>query len=225
MLCRNCNHPLEGSEDFCPHCGVPCKFQEVQTKDAKEKDKPAKNDLPKSRENEKPEIFRSEPVYVYADDICPPSGKKQRKNGAAVIVLSVLLILVIALFAAAQYFNLTPVLSGRIANREETTTESVSTTRQGEFSENTGTVAPDISYKPTVCYLSATRGLTLRKGPDEDYAQVRLLPYACRLQLIGGCCAEEDWVYVYVPEYDVYGWLEAGFIMPEQEVETTESEK
>jgi hypothetical protein len=204
MTCKNCNNTLVGTEDFCPYCGTSQKENEIKAIPI-----PEKADTPQSSEGS---IFHSEPVYIYTD---PPKEKKDAKTKIATVLVSVFLlsILVIGGLSLMQYFNLTPAFSALIStlpNRKEDTTYA--DTIESEFDSSVGTVTPDINFKNTFCTVTSEKGLPLRKGPDNSYAQTELLSKDSLLQVTGKSLQNDMWVYVYVPSLDIYGWVSASYI-------------
>ncbi len=213
MICRNCKFSLQGSEKFCPNCGAPLS---EMTKDVT-------NDtasLP-----EPPRIFFT-PVkneeakgnYTEQDDISsdgkptPKKRQKQKSSSKAPVALMLLLLLVIlttALVVAAERFDVAPAIMQYLkADTSTTYAEPLHT----DYQKNSGTISPDINYSPTVAYVSKNNSLSLRHGPDNSYGLIMTLRSGCHLQILGGTSLNERWIYVYVPFYDCYGWLNASFI-------------
>lgn len=209
MNCKNCNNTLAGTEDYCPYCGTPQKFPDlnIQTSEDRGKDK-----IPQPKNTENP-IFQSEPVYIYTE---PPKEKKDSKTKIAVSMVSIFLIslLLIGVFSLAQYFNLTPAFSSLLSTlpSEEPDTKPLETTTESEFDSSLGLVSPDISFKSTLCTVISENGLPLRKGPDNVYAQIDSISNGTSLQAIGKSLQNNLWVYVYVPSLDLYGWVSGSYI-------------
>ena len=223
MICRNCNHILTGDEDYCPHCGVPLKLNtEDDSRDVK--DDTDTQEMPEVRPDSKNTIFDTEPIYVYSTDEegQRKSKKKPKKkvSGVAVTFLVVFFftVLSVGVFVAAEYLGIVPAIS--LDLKKETTglinTNTTEYVTAGSYSDSDGIVSPDISYKPSLCFVSAEKGLSLRKGSDDRYAQIHILPHGKQVQVIGGSITKEDWVYVYVPDDDLYGWLCSSFLTSKQ---------
>ncbi len=203
MTCKNCNNTLVGTEDFCPYCGTSQKEVEIKAVPTEEKIDSSK----------KPEssIFQSEPVYIYAE---PPKEKKDAKTKVATVLVSVFLLTLLAVggLSLAQYFNLTPAFSSLFSTLPSQESTSSPNTSEGEFDSDLGLVAPDISFKSTLCTVTSEKGLPLRKGPDNTYAQTELLEVGTSVQVTGKSLQNDVWVYVYVPSLDFYGWISASYI-------------
>lgn len=204
MTCRNCNNTLAGTEDFCPFCGTPQKEIEIKAVTAEER-----YDTNKPPEGS---IFQSEPVYIYAE---PPKEKKDTKTKVATVFVSVFLLTLLAIggLSLAQYFNLTPAFSALLntqpSQKESTLPEN---TAESEFDSGIGVLAPDINLKSTLCTVTSEKGLPLRKGPDNTYAQSDTLKFGTSVQVTGKSLQNDMWVYVYVPSLDLYGWISASYI-------------
>lgn len=211
MICRNCKFSLQGSEKFCPNCGAP--LSEMTNEVTNTSDT-----LP-----EPPRIFFS-PVKngeikdtcseenIYSSDKAEKKKPKNKSSSKAPVVLMLLLLFVIlsaALVVAAEHFDVAPAIM-QFLKTEATTTypEPLHT----DYQESNGTIAPDINYSPTVAYVSKNNSLPLRHGPDSSYGLIMTLHSGCNLQILGGTSLNQRWIYVYVPYYDCYGWLNASFI-------------
>ena len=209
MTCKNCNNTLSGTEDYCPFCGTPQKFSDLKITNT-EKDE---NEIPaKTKVSESP-IFQSEPVYIYAE---PPKAKKDHKTSLATILVSAFLLclLGIGIHSAAKYFNLTPAFSSLLSTlpTEDTSSPIFESTTEGEFNNSLGLIAPDISLKSTLCVVTSEKGLSLRKGPDNAFAQIDTISNGTILQVIGKSLHNDLWVYVYVSSSDIYGWVSGSYI-------------
>ncbi len=214
MLCRNCNNNLSGEEDFCPHCGIPQKITDVSSIPEKKatEEKPCLNDST---------FFQTEPVCIYTD---PP--KEHKKSKAPFIFISVFIItlLIIGTVTLIDYFQLTPAFSDlfqSLAPTETPTTENL--TLSQDFDSSIGTIAPDINFKSTPCTVSSEKGLTLRKGPDNNYAEISHIPFNTHLQIIGKSLQNDLWGYVYIPSLDLYGWLLCSYITEYSKADITDT--
>lgn len=220
MLCRNCNHILSGEEDFCPHCGVPQKLTDVSIS-TKEKSQEEKEEKDKHKEQNS-SIFQSEPVYIYTD---PPKEKENGKSKGVIAFISlfVVTVLIIGIVTLGEYFQLTPVFSSLFHTQESTTEPlSLETTASSEYDSSLGLIPPDINFKSTLCTVMSEKGLTLRKGPDNTYAEIASVTFGTRLQLIGKSLQNDLWGYVYIPSLDLYGWLLCSYLTEYSELNTTE---
>lgn len=220
MTCKNCNNTLSGTEDYCPFCGTPQKFSDLKITNT-EKDE---NEIPaKTKVSESP-IFQSEPVYIYTE---PPEAKKDHKTGLATILVSAFLLclLGIGVYSAAQYFNLTPAFSSLLGTlpKEEASSPTSENTTEGEFNSSLGLIAPDISLKSTLCIVTSEKGLPLRKGPDNAYAQIDTIDNGTSLQVIGKTLHNDLWVYVYIASADIYGWVSGSYITERSALTDTSS--
>ena len=208
MLCKNCNNNLTGSEDYCPYCGTPQKFPDLKVTPSENKDTDKTSPAPSESS-----IFHSEPVYIYAD---PPQEKKDPKTKLTVVLVSLFLLtlLGVGIFSVSQYFNLTPAFSSLFAvlPTSDSETTILETTTEVEFDSFLGLVSPDINLKSTACTVTSEKGLPLRKGPDNAFAQIDTLSNGTSLQVIGKSLGNNLWVYAYVPSLDLYGWVSGSYI-------------
>ena len=215
MTCKNCNNTLTGTEDFCPYCGTSQKTSEIKAIPTEEKADSIK--LPESS------IFQSEPVYIYAE---PPKEKKDTKTKVATVLVSVFLLMLLTVggLSLAQYFNLTPAFSSLFSTEQPQESTSPENTLESEFDNSIGLVTPDIKFKSTLCTVTSEKGLAIRKGPDNTYAQIEFLEYGTSLQVTGKSLQNDLWVYVYVPSLDVYGWISASYITRSAEIKEPDIE-
>lgn len=216
MTCRNCNNTLVGTEDFCPYCGTSQKEVEIKAVPAEEK-----NDSSKVPEGS---IFQSEPVYIYADS---PKEKKDSKTRVATVMVSLffMTLLVIGGLSLARYFNLTPAFSSLLSTLPSQESTSPESTSEAEFDSSLGLVPPDINFKSTLCTATSEKGLPMRKGPDNTYAQIDTLANGTLLQVTGKCLQNDLWVYVYVPSLDLYGWVQASYITDSSAIKEPDTSK
>ncbi len=212
MLCRNCNYILSGEEAFCPHCGQAVKTQES------EKEETEKNDvslnvtkLPSSKK--KSSIFDVESIESPDSEAEKPENRKS-KGAVAVISLFVLILVAVAVFTSLEYFDLMPAIASFLSEKPSSpgSTSAVSTT-SSQLSGSEGMISPEINYKPSLHTVTLQKPLPLRKGPDDTYAPIDYIPHGTRLQIIGGSLSSDNWVYVYIPSEDIYGWLNASYLM------------
>lgn len=199
MNCHNCKNPLRGDEDFCPKCAAPLKFTDTDSGTAAKKD-PAAQDT---------SIFQSEPVYIYPDT----AKEKAKKPRFTLIFVSLFIITVLGIGAVslAEYLRQTPVFS-QLFSVSSATEQNTTTALLQESDNSIGTIPPDINLKSAVYTVTAEKGLSLRKGPDNAYAPVYNLIYGTTLHLVGKNLSNDLWVYVYVPGDDIYGWVAASYI-------------
>lgn len=213
MICRNCKFSLQGSEKFCPNCGAPLS--------EKTNDVSNNSSIP-----DPPRIFftpvKNEEAYINSSEeltdissVSNPQPKKKKrarsvsKAPVALMLLLLLVILTTALVVTAEKLDVAPVILQHLK------TDTVSTSSEPlhtDYSESSGTISPDISYSPTLAYVSKNNSLSLRHGPDNSYGLIMTLKSGCNLQILGGTSLNQRWIYVYVPVYDCYGWLNASFI-------------
>ena len=227
MICRNCKFSLQGSEKFCPNCGAPLS--------KKANDVTSNSSMP-----EPPRIFftpvKSEEAYTDSNgeltDISSssnPRPKKKKKRArsvskapVALMLLLLLIILTTALVVTAERLDVAPVILQHL--KTDTTTTSAEPLHT-DYSESSGTISPDINYFPTLAYVSKNNSLSLRHGPDNSYGLIMTLKSGCNLQILGGTSLNQRWIYVYVPVYDCYGWLNASFITLGEALEEATEEK
>lgn len=201
MNCHNCKNPLKGDEDFCPRCGAPQKFTDTDSG----KNETNEHSIPPLKESS---IFHSEPVYIYTDT--PPKEIAHKKPKFTILLVSLFILTVLGIGAVSlgQYLKLTPVFSELFPSQNITTTCAVTE----ETDSIIGMLLPDTNLKTASYTVTTEKGLPLRKGPDNAYAVVSNLPYGTVLQLVGKNTNNDLWVYVYVPDKDLYGWVTASYI-------------
>ena len=209
MTCKNCNNTLSGTEDYCPFCGIPQKFSDIKTTGTEK----SEDEIPAQTKPIESPIFQSEPVYIYTE---PPEAKKDHKTSLATVLVSAFLLclLGVGIFSATRYFNLTPAFSSLLSTmpKEDTSSTVPESTTEGEFNSSLGLIAPDISLKSTLCIVTSEKGLPLRKGPDNAFAQIDTIDNGITLQVVGKSLHNDLWVYVYVPSSDLYGWVSGSYI-------------
>lgn len=199
MICKKCNYILSGSESFCPDCGTPC---------VKEKDF--------SQEKEKTTtIFSSEkelPSSIFTDEPAVLHHAEKKKSKAGVYLAAVLILVIVGTVAITltDVLDLTPVISSFIGSVNEKITEEKPS--PSEYSPLSGVISPAVSYKTETAYITGEKGQTLRKGPDDFYGQIDTLPVGTAVHILGTTGTESNWIYVYVPESDFYGWISSSFV-------------
>lgn len=209
MICRNCKFILQGSEKFCPDCGQECK--ENITVEKEEKISPPTILYTSEEESTENPIFRD------AEDKQNSKPKKSKTSAPAFLIfLLIVCVLTVGGFTAIEYFDLAPVIKDYILPDEtaeyENSTEAPSVTKEGEYSDSHGIISPDISFSPTICYVSSDKALALRKGPDNSYAMLMLVDSGTQLQIIGTSHTADEWVYVHIPAEECYGWLSSSYL-------------
>lgn len=234
MICRKCNFILQGSEKFCPNCGAAT--PENQQTEKTQEDTPVAPPAilfssAKTAEANPSQsaIFRDTPPEEE-----PPESYMRKKSRAPLFLAGLFFIIVIFAggFLFMEYFDLAPVIAGYLEtgttkSQEETTSTPTTEPAISDYSDKMGVVSPDINFTPTICYVATSGSLPLRKGPDDSYAMISSLTVGCGLQVIGGTITNNNWVYVYVPTLDCYGWLNSSFLSEANlsEESTTESEE
>lgn len=217
MTCKKCSYILYGSENFCPHCGEKRQSEEVPTE---RKTEPEPKPIFISRDTAYEDIMTKGRIFQPEEPFEDASASRKEKPGKKektssrplVAFLSVVCIALFctAAFTAADYFDIAPAVADFFEQREATTEAPLTT--ESQFSSSSGTVTPQINYAPVNCTVSSAKSISLRKGPSEAYGQISALPSGSELQVIGGSAENESWVYVYVAEKDLYGWVSASFI-------------
>lgn len=230
MTCKKCSYILYGSENYCPHCGEKCKEDDsVQNQKTETEPKPIFISRDPSFEDtaSKNRIFQPETAYEEVLDSPELRARKKQKgvSRGLTALLSVFCVLLFctAIFMAADYFGIVPAVAD-LFSANTTAPENTTDTPEGEFASSFGTVFPQINYAPVNCVVSSANSISLRKGPSDSYGQITFLKSGSEVQVIGGSSTEENWVYVYVSEEDLYGWLSASFIsgnLPEAEEKST----
>ncbi len=203
MICQKCNHILKGSESFCPDCGSPCNKEKEVYKEA-----------------EAPSVIfssdRDVSSNIFADEMPPKYRReqpKEKKSKAGLYLVIVLCAVMVGLFAVAgtEILGFTPAIASLFSASipEETT---VPTTAVTDYKPDSGVVAPQVNYRTAVAYITGQKGQALRKGPDGSYGQIDVLPVGSDVHIVGGASVDGNWVYVYVPEKDVYGWIDDAYL-------------
>ena len=122
-------------------------------------------------------------------------------------------------FGLADYFGITP----RVKNYISTFSQSKETTSGSSdtavFSHADSIIHPDVNCKMETAYIFSGTGLILRKGPANSYAPLYSLTDLTMVQIFGSSLASPEWVYVYCPEKDSYGWLNGSFVCSDVVVE------
>ncbi len=238
MICRSCKFSLQGSEKFCPNCGAP--LSEMPKDVTREKITPPEPPriffTPVKNEQEPDGDFGVFDEEAPSSDEAPVKkrkGQKKKKSGSkapvALMLLLLLVILTATLFVAAEHFDVAPAIMQYLELEEKTTSEAGD--KIYDYDKNDGIMSPDISYAPTGAYIAKNDSLTLRKGPDDSYGMLMTLKTGCQIQILGGTSLDSMWIYVYVPFYDCYGWLNSSFVTlfsdaeNPSEAKTTEEEK
>lgn len=200
MICKNCNYILSGSESFCPDCGTPC-VKETQYRN----------------EQTPPQVIFSPekdvPSSVFTQEAPPEvSTKKEKKSRAGLYLVIVLCAVILGTVAVSvtDMLDFTPAIASLFSFSEEETTEKVAST--AEYDPVSGIVSPAVSYRTSVGYISGETGQALRKGPDNSYGQIELLSVGTVVHIVGSESIGSEWVYVYIPETDSYGWLSSAYI-------------
>lgn len=219
MICRNCNYILSGNEQFCPHCGFSLNNTADQSKP------PSIFTSEKGHDND--EIKQPANRIFLSPDENPPyeeSTGKGRKT-AVIVSLSLLLILLCscAVFAF-QKLDISPVISSFFPDesttaQEETTTEAPVSAVTGRLEKNFGIITPEILYKPTNCHTVSNNIIPVRKGPGDHYGQTAVIDMAQQVQIIGGSVANKDWVYIFLPSSDCYGWIKGAYLTQSDSLE------
>lgn len=200
MICKNCNYILSGSESFCPDCGTPCEKDRSY-----QKEQNAHQVIFSPEKETSSPIFASEPPAQFE-----PREKKSRAGLYLVVVLCAVILGTVAV-SVTDMVDLTPVIADLFSlPEEENTTEKA--TVVSEYDHLSGLVSPAVSYKTTVGFISGETGQALRKGPDNSFGQIDILSVGSEIHIVGSEKKDSDWVYVYVPEEDVYGWLSSSYI-------------
>lgn len=214
MICKNCNYILSGKESFCPDCGTPC----VKEKEySKEPETPSVIFSPE-KESSSP-IFSDEPPRHLAPE------RKEKKSRAGIYLAAVLCLVIIGTLAISLsgLVDFTPAFAALFpAGEEETTSDE--TVKLSEYDPLADIVSPNVNYKTTIAYITADKGQALRKGPDNNYGQLSLLSSGTIVHISGTSNVSSEWVYVYVPEEDIYGWLSGAYLTTSLE-EMTEQEE
>ena len=234
MICRNCKFSLIGSEKFCPNCGAPLSEiseEKSETEVLTPPEAPKIFFTPVKQEGEsyeRSEIFRTQDTTAEKEPPKKKSSSQKSSSKAPVMLMLVLIlaVLVMGLFIAAEHFDVAPAILQYLEKEPEETTASAplttaDDTAPSDFVKDSGVLEPDLSYAPTQAYVANSKTLSLRKGPADSYGLIKNLESGCQLQILGGTDLDDRWIYVYVPFYDCYGWLNAAFITLYSNIETT----
>lgn len=217
MFCKKCSYILSGSESYCPSCGTPCEkvFGENEAESPASIFGTPQNETAKGKE-----IFEDSTTYVKEKE-----GRKKSKSGVAFVSVLILVVFLAAAIVAADYLNISPAIS-TIFEKVQSAAEGENTTTSAEYDFSSGTVTPTVVYETTPAYNTRKDGQVLRKGPDETYAEIQTVPFNTPVHILGAADSQALWVYVYVPEEDVYGWLMSSYLSDEKkETEFDETSK
>ncbi len=210
MTCKRCSYILYGSENYCPHCGErrlpePSEAKEEQKEPPIFKTQETYSDL-----NTKSRIFEPEPPAEEEPERAKTKPEKEKKPrgkiAATFFVFSLTFLLAFGIGFAADYFDIIPAVSSLLS--PETTAGG----EEREFSAFLGTIEPELNFTPSARTVSSPKGLALRKGPSDAFAQIEQLKSGSEVEVIGGSIITEDWVYVYTSSEDLYGWVKAAYI-------------
>lgn len=199
MICKNCNYILSGKESFCPDCGTPC-----------EKDRAYQREQNTPQVIFSPEKEPSSPIF--ASDVPPVPEHTEKKSRAGLYLIIVLCTVILGTVAVSvtDMVDFTPVIASLLSFSEETTTEEA--TSPSEYDLLSGIIPPAVNYRTSIAYISGETGQALKKGPDNSYGQIDVLTVGTIIHIVGGEKEKSEWVYVYSPEKDIYGWLSSSYI-------------
>ena len=236
MNCKNCNYILTGKENFCPNCGTIPESTSAPFPKIKEiYEIPKVNPLP-----EKPkslnEILFTEPteestdypeVRSFRDDNSDSEDfseqtaetKDKKAVGKIFFLLFLCCALAVSAFGLADYFGITPRLKNYISTFSQSQPDTSKAPTTTAFSHADTVIHPDVNCARETAYIFSGTGLTLRKGPANSYAPLYSLTDLTMVQIFGSSLANPEWVYVYCPEKDSYGWLNGSFVCSDVVIE------
>lgn len=239
MNCKNCNYILTGKENFCPNCGtIPestaspfPKIKEIyeipKANPIPEKPKSLNEILFFESEEEKAEVpaNRTPRESDFINNDYPERTaeiKSKKAVGKIFLLLFICCALAVSAFGLADYFGITPRLKNHIStfsqSQPSATQATVTTTA---FSHGDTVIHPDTNCPMETAYIFSGTGLTLRKGPANSYAPLYSLTDLTMVQIFGSSLANPEWIYVYCPEKDSYGWLNGSFVCSDVVIEDT----
>ncbi len=220
MLCRNCNHILMGNENFCPNCGMvplpmPPEYEGVPNEAKSSSESTASPpQMFKSEKGERLSAAKENPIFTVEDmcddDECEKTQHKGSVAGKIMLTLFFTCAMTAAAFVAADYFNLTESVSGFLSGTSSVTNGDIQSAQS--VSPDIGIIKPEVNYSPCAAYVACAQGLTLRKGPGDGYAPLVLLPLSSQVKIFGGSLTDSNWVYVYCPDINSYGWLNSSYL-------------
>ncbi len=218
MFCKKCNYVLSGNESFCPSCGTSQKKN---------------GEIPKEPDT----IFTADDTDtssgIFDDDlplIPQKKGSEKKKKSLSSYLLALVIILTVVTASAivlSDYFDFAPSIDtifSAVTGEKQTDTASDPT---AVYDDSSATVKPEISYETNVAYVDSGADLIMRKGPAESYGAIGLFPDGTCVHITGGS-KDSTFVYVYVPEEDVYGWLDSVYLStgsPEEFTEVSTTQK
>lgn len=231
MICKKCNYILSGKENFCPNCGAipfstPPESPEEKTSPLMRPEKQTVVSVPsKSAVNYTPCESPATPtpdigIFNTEDDepfITDNPHKKERGNnkknsmGKVFVLLLICCTLAVSTFGLADYLGITPKIAKYISTFSQNKSASVQTTSQ-TFSHESTITPPEINYPMQTAYVFSGKGLTLRKGPSNNFAPLYNLTDLTLVQIFGASIANPQWIYVFCPEKNSFGWLDGSFV-------------
>lgn len=227
MLCHNCNYILSGKENFCPNCGTMPEGRTDSMFTTKEVAKDKKNEVEVKEEKEPVVIYpKDEPeeipfkdvnIFYESDEQTDLSDEKKDRKAPTKIFLLLFLTcaLSVTAFGLADYFGITPTVKNLVQTLSQKK-YNISSDEASPYSHESSIIEPDINYSMSDAYIMSGNGLTLRKGPGNGYAPIHNLTDLTRVHIFGGSIVNKNWVYVYCPEKESYGWLNGSFLATEQ---------
>lgn len=237
MLCRKCNYILTGKENFCPNCGTMPLDAAPPYPTVKKLDSPPKSEGEKTATEQKKvsdslfsednqsftapsnmKIFNIDNDDEEHEELSPKMKKDENKRGAVgkiFLLLFICCVLAVTAFGLADYFGITPRIS-RLVNGLVSDGSANQESTVGAFSHDSTVVEPEINYRMKTAYVFSGKGLSLRKGPSNSFAPLHNLTDLTQVKIFGASIANPNWVYVYCPEKECYGWLDGGFLCGEE---------
>lgn len=184
MNCPRCQYPASPNDVFCPECGT--------------------------------RIIQDQSVSNQSTPYQPvPVQPKPHKSSSNIIIAVVAVVLVVAIAAGVGlFFVFGKKDKATVLPAKEATTASNSTTKSNPTSDSSDTdlTQPNVKYTEETYYVSSINGAVLKSGPSSADKTLDIIDYNCVVKIRGGYDGIENWVYVYCPEQNAYGWVNSNKI-------------
>lgn len=242
MNCPKCQYPLPSDITVCPNCGtiIP---QNSSYSNSPVDHQPQYNSQP---QYEPQPQYNAQPQYDSQPQYVPQPAPQKSSGSTKIVVAVIAVILAVAIIGVGAFFVVRTVNADKEDTKtsqssddegededekkdkdddkgdEEDTTEEKTEPSETSYNGNSSSddsqsiVEPNIKYTAAVYYVTPKEGLILRTGPSKDYSRILTISYSSVVEVRGGCDTADDWVYVYYPKGNRYGWVNDNYISSEK---------